>query len=564
MMLRFLERMLGRVETAAYVVAVWSFCVLFLEPIIGYYLDYRSVELGTAFMNVILLLLTVVNRLVSLKRKKSNISLLWLDILLLLVGGILLVYNPKFVIFFLLIRQSYFILEFLIFRAFEGKFYTILSTNPPVSLMLSFGMVIMAGTILLMLPASSTAGQVTPFVDALFTATSATCVTGLTVYDTGTYFSTFGQVVILLLIQIGGLGIMTLSTAFAIILGRRITLRLENVMYQMVSGTQKVNVLQLLKSIVTVTAVIEVIGAAMLYTRFIGDFEPMRAFYLSIFHSVSAFCNAGFSLFGNNMVSYVGDFTVNIGITFLIVLGGLGFTVLSELNQFIFHKGVIRRLSLHTRLVLWTTGILLLVGMVSFFFAEFNGSMHGFTLTKRLLGAWFQSVTTRTAGFNTIDISILGKATVLVTVILMFIGASPGSTGGGIKTSTFSVLVLSVKSLLKGRKELTVFNRKIPQTNVQESTSLVMLSLGIIFSILFVLLLVEPFPFEKLLFEAISAFGTVGLSMGITPDLSSLGKFLITLLMYIGRIGPLTIIYALSIKRQTTNLQYAEENIAIG
>lgn len=562
-MRKVLERMLGRVETAAYLVAVWSFCVLFLEPIIGYYLDYRSVEMGTALLNVTLLLLTIVNRLVSSLVKKNN-GLLWLDVMLLLVGGVLLAYNPKFVIFFLLIRQSYFILEFLIFRAFEGRFYTLLSSNPPVSLMLSFALVIAAGSVLLMLPAASTTKQVTPFMDALFTATSATCVTGLAVRDTGTYFSTFGQLVILILIQIGGLGIMTLSTAFAIILGRRITLRMENVMYQMVSGTQRVNVLQLLKSIVAVTAVIEVIGAVLLYSRFAGDFQPMRAFYLSIFHSVSAFCNAGFSLFSDSMVRYVDDVTVNLGITSLIILGGLGFLVLMDLNQFLFHKSNKRRLSLHTKLVLFTTLLLIVVGVVSFFATEFNGSMKGFSLVRRLLSSWFQSVTTRTAGFNTIDFSILGKAAVLVSVVLMFIGASPGSTGGGIKTSTFAVLILSVKSMLRGRKDLTVYNRKIPYTNVQESTSLVMLSLGIIFLILFILLLVEPFPFDKLLFEAVSAFGTVGLSMGITADLSSLGKFLITLLMYIGRIGPLTIIYALSIKRQSLNLQYAEENIAIG
>jgi trk system potassium uptake protein TrkH len=560
---RFWEKILRHVETAAYLVAIWSFCVLFLEPIIGYYYDYQAVETGTAWVNVVLLLLTIVNRLVSTSQKK-NPGLLGFDIMLLLVGGILLIYNPKFVIFFLLIRQSYFILEFLIFRAFEGRLYNILSSNPPISLMLSFALVIGLGTILLMLPAASTTKQVTPFVDALFTSTSATCVTGLVVRDTGTYFSTFGQVVILILIQIGGLGIMTLSTAFAIILGRRITLRMENVMYQMVSGTQRVNVLQLLKSIVVVTVIIEAIGMALLYSRFAGDYEPMRAFYMSIFHSVSAFCNAGFSLLSTSMVTYVDDITINLGITFLIILGGLGFTVLIDLNQYIFKKGKNRRLSLHTKLVLITTAVLILVGLVSFFLAEYNGSMRGFTIARRILSSWFQSVTTRTAGFNTIDFGLLGKAALLVTVVLMFIGASPGSTGGGIKTSTFAVLMLSVRSMLRGKKELTVFNRRIPQTNIQEGTSLVILALGLIFIILFILLLVEPFPFEKLLFEAVSAFGTVGLSTGITADLSSIGKFLITLLMYIGRIGPLTIIYALSIKRQTTNVQYAEENIAIG
>jgi len=430
--------------------------------------------------------------------------------------------------------------------------------------MLSFALVIAIGTVLLMMPASSASNQVTSFVDALFTATSATCVTGLIVVDTGSYFSLFGQLVILLLIQIGGLGIMTISTAFAIMLGQRITLKLENVMYQVVGGSQSLNVLQLLRSIVLVTLLIESVGALLLYTRFSAHYLPLEAFYMSIFHSVSAFCNAGFSLISVSMMGYVSDIVMNLGITFLIILGGLGFTVIIDLHRYFFIRERVKKLALHSKIVLITSGTLLVLGLTAFYITEYNGTMEGFTIAKRLLASWFQSVTTRTAGFNTIDTGSLSPASILITLALMFIGASPGSTGGGIKTTTFAVLVLSITSLLKGKRDLSICNRKIPSTNIREATSLITLSATLIFFVLFLLLIVEPFPFDKIIFEAFSAFGTVGLSTGITPLLSQTGKFLITILMYVGRIGPLTMIYAFAIKRNVVNLDYAEEKIAIG
>jgi trk system potassium uptake protein TrkH len=264
------------------------------------------------------------------------------------------------------------------------------------------------------------------------------------------------------------------------------------------------------------------------------------------------------------MMGYVSDIVMNLGITFLIILGGLGFTVIIDLNRYFFFKEGVRRLSLHTKLVLMTTGVLLVLGVAAFFLTEYHGTMEGFTIAKRLLASWFQSATTRTAGFNSIDISGLSGASILITLALMFIGASPGSTGGGIKTTTFAVLALSITSLLKGKRDLSIFNRRIPSAGIREATSLITLSAALIFFVLFVLLMVEPFPFEKLFFEAVSAFGTVGLSTGITPLLSETGKLLITLLMYVGRIGPLTMIYAFAIKRNVVNLDYAEEKIAIG
>ncbi|MDP2172608.1 MAG: TrkH family potassium uptake protein [Candidatus Cloacimonadaceae bacterium] len=557
------RKALKHIEFIAYLLAIWSFFVLFLEPIISFYMNYRRVEVYTALANIVLLLLTILNRALQ-KATKDQRKIIFFDLIMLLMGSLLMIYQAKFVIFFLLIRQTYFILQYIIFRAFEGKLYKVLTGNPPVTLMLSFALVISIGTMLLMLPAANVHNQVTPLADALFTATSATCVTGLIVRDTGTYFTLFGQLVILLLIQIGGLGIMTVSTAFAIVLGQRITLKLESVMHKMVGGTQHLDVFSLLKNIVIVTLIIECIGAVLLYLTFSGIYPPFQAFYLSVFHSVSAFCNAGFSLFDSGLMAYTDNVNVNLSITALILLGGLGFTVLIDLHRYLFIKEKIKKLSLHTKIVLLTSGVLLAVGFISYYVAEYNGLMSGFTISRRVLSSWFQSVTTRTAGFNTIDTGGLSKASILITLVLMFIGASPGSTGGGIKTTTFAVLVLSVTSMLKGKRDLGIYNRKLPQSNYREATSLITLTVGIVFFIVFILMLVEPHGFEKLLFEAISAFGTVGLSMGITADLSVAGKILITVLMYIGRIGPLTMIYAFSIRKHYLNVNYAEEKIAIG
>ena len=562
-MVNLIRKTLRQVEIAAYLLAIWSFLVLFLEPIIGFYTNYARVEFFTALANLVLLLLTILNR-VLLGESKERHRILLFDVAMLILGSIFLVSQAKFVIFSLLIRQTYFILQYILFRAFEGKLYRWLTGNPPVTLMLSFLLVILFGAILLMLPVSSKLKTVTPFMDALFTATSATCVTGLVVVDTGTHFSFFGQMVILMLIQIGGLGIMTISTVFAIILGQRINLKLENIMYQVVGGSYAVNVFQLLKSIVLVTLVIESVGTLLLFARFAQDFQPMEALFLSLFHAVSAFCNAGFSPLGNNLVSYVDSLAVNLVITALIIAGGLGFSVIIDLQHHALKKDRARKLNLHTKIVLVTTAFLLVLGFTVFYLAEYNGAMRGFSIHRRILSSWFQSVTLRTAGFNTIDLSQIGKASVLISIVLMFIGASPGSTGGGIKTTSFAVLTLSVISLLKGKRHISVFKRRIHEYNFREATGLIMLSITIILVVLFFLMLVEPHAFDKLLFEAVSAFGTVGLTLGITPQLTVIGKLLITILMYVGRIGPLTMIYAFSTRAKQININYAEEKIPIG
>ena len=562
-MRRILKLILGQVEAVAYLLAVWSLLALFLEPLISYYSDYQLVQSITAWANLLLLALAILHRLL-LREGHGTQKVVIFDLIMLGVGLLLMAYNPRFVIFFLLIRQTYFILDFILFRFSRGRVYKWLAGNPPVTVMLSFMVVIFIGTILLMLPVASTQNRVTPFVDALFTSTSATCVTGLIVYDTPTYFSQFGQIVILLLIQIGGLGIMTVSTAFALLMGRNIDLKLKNVMSQVVGGTNRINLAQLLKNILLVTGVIELLGALLLFSRFYHHHSLARALYLSVFHSVSAFCNAGFALFSDNLAGYRDNAIVSLTVPLLIILGGLGFTVIIDLFRYFFKGGQVRKLSLHSKIVLVTTGFLILGGMIAFFVMEYAGTMQGFSIHQRMLSSFFQSVTTRTAGFNTLDFGAMGKAALLVSMILMFIGASPGSTGGGIKTTTFSVLGLTMISLLKGRKEISVFKRRVPSGNFREAAGLVFLSASLVFFIVLMLLLVEPFSFEKIVFEALSAFGTVGLSTGITSSLSPLGRIMITLLMYVGRIGPLTMIYAFAIRSRKTNINYAEETIAIG
>ncbi len=557
------NRFLTYIELIAYLLALWSFAVIFLESILTTFTNYQSLELYTAIANLLLLVLTIIGRGISAE-SASKRNLIFLDLALLVMGGLLMFYQPKFVIFFLLIRQTYFILQYLIFRSFDGKLYKILTSNPPVSLMMSFAGVILIGTVLLMLPSASVRGRVTPFTDALFTATSATCVTGLIVQDTGDYFSLFGQLVILILIQIGGLGIMTISTAFALIMGKRLTLKLENLMHSVVGESEQLNVFQLLKNIVIVTILIEGIGAILLFPVFSRDMSSSLAMYHSIFHSISAFCNAGFSLFSDSLVSFVDNPLLNFTITTLIILGGIGFAVLIDLYRYVMHVDKVRKLNLHSKIVLTVSAALLVIGFVSIYIGEYSSVMEGFSINRRILSSWFQSVSARTAGFNTVDMSGLAPSSLLILMVLMFIGASPGSTGGGIKTTTFAVLGLSVISMLKGRRELSLFNRRISLSNFREATSLITLAAGIVFFIVFLLFLFEKQAFEKLLFEAISAFGTVGLSTGITSELTRIGKMLITILMYIGRIGPLTLIYALSMRKGQAKLNYAEEKIAIG
>jgi len=443
--------------------------------------------------------------------------------------------------------------------------------SPEVNLALSFFLLILAGTFLLLLPISANGSAVT-FMDALFTATSATCVTGLVVVDTGTYWSSFGQIVILILIQIGGLGIMTFSSFIAYIIARKLSLWDQSLLEFSFAGNSRKNLNYLLWTIILGTFAIEGVGAAILSMRFAQDFEIGRAVYLGIFHSISAFCNAGFSPFSDSLMGYGGDVTINFTIMTLIILGGLGFWVLYDLRNIIRHRRNIHSTSLHTRIVLSVSITLVLFGFVVFLFVGWNQSMASLSLKEKIFASLFQSVSARTAGFNTINIASLANGSLFVLLLLMFIGASPGSCGGGIKTTTFALVLAMIRSRIRNQEQVQIGNRGISESTISKAIGITfagILALGVI--IMLLLIVESPLHaqmhqrtlFIDLIFEAFSAYGTVGLSTGVTSMLSPAAKALITLLMYVGRIGPATIAIALA-GVHSRSLLYAEENVWVG
>lgn len=428
----------------------------------------------------------------------------------------------------------------------------------------TFAALILVGTFLLMLPISNTQGEWMPFIDALFTATSATCVTGLAVVDTGKYFTFFGETVLILLIQVGGLGIMTLTTLFSVGLGKRINIRHRLLIQESLNQEGPSGVIKMAMAIVKYTLIIEFIFGSILAAYFY-DKLGSKALYWGYWHAISAFCNAGFDLFGDfkSLVDYQQSVVVNLCFIMLIVLGGIGFTVIGELAR----EKRWNRFSLHTKMVLLINTALIIGGTVMIWLLEFNNDS---TLGKmaagdQFLAALFQSVSARTAGFNTIDISMLTNATLFFMMFLMFVGASSTSTGGGIKTTTFGVLVLSTLSLLRNKKETVLFNRRIDNSLIAKSNSIFILSilwLGLAF---FLLLMFDTHghPFQKVLFELFSAFGTVGLGVGITTEWNDLCKMVLIATMYIGRIGILT--FGMSFfSKETDKVRYPTENIIVG
>lgn len=442
----------------------------------------------------------------------------------------------------------------------------------PQIIAITFLGIILLGSFLLSMPISTTSGHGTSFIDALFTATSATCVTGLVVLDTKTHFNLFGQLVILLLIQTGGLGIMTLSLFTALITGKKMKLKEKVLMLGILDIDELESIKNSIYNIVKFTFIIEGVGALILSVRwYLLSKNIPNSIYLGIFHSVSAFCNAGFTLFSNNLITYYNDIIIVLVISFLIILGGLGFTVIEEIISLMRGKKQKKRLTLHTKVVLIITLLLIFIGSFIIFFTEFDHTMKNMSFKDRVLSSYFQSVTTRTAGFNTVDFAFIANSTLFLMIILMFIGGSPGGTAGGIKTSTFGIAILTVKSIIQGRRSVEVSGRVIPKTTIAKSLSIIISSLGFIVFLLFLLIYIEEERllndnyFKQLLFEAVSAFGTVGLSLGITPYLSSLGKFIIILLMFIGRIGPLTLALAIGVKEEPSSLYtYPEGKILVG
>lgn len=442
--------------------------------------------------------------------------------------------------------------------------------SPPRIFILSFGGVIFIGALLLWFPFSASKDHLR-FIDALFTSASAVCVTGLVVIDNGKDLSTLGQVITIFLFQIGGLGIITFSTVFFVLMGRGISFKGREIVQATFLHTRRRDFFIILKSILFYTLIFESVGTLLLFTRFLRDFPAGTALYQAIYHAISAFNNCGFSLFSDSLMKYQGDLLVNLTVMGLLVTGGIGFIVQYEV--FSKWKGVQKRLSVHSRMVLITTAVLILAGAFFFYFFERNHLLKDAPLLNTILASLFQSVTPRTCGFNTVDIGLLTNATLLLLIVLMFIGASPGSTGGGIKTTSTALLLLMIWNRLRGNEEVNIYSRTIPREVVSRTLSIIFasaFSVSIITSILLVTgggnlpPLESRHFFVEYLFETVSAFGTVGLSMGVTPKLNDIQKFAIVLMMFAGRVGPLTLAFSLSRTRGKKGLTYAEEGVIVG
>lgn len=460
--------------------------------------------------------------------------------------------------------------------------------NPALRLVQGFALLIAAGTGLLALPWASATGRSVGLVDALFTATSAVCVTGLVVLDTATEYSRFGQAIILVLIQLGGLGIVLATSVVMVVLGKRILLR-DRIMLQEAMGRHAVaGVVRLAREIVLVTLTIEAIGAAVLLVPLAADYPLPRALWLAVFHSVSAFNNAGFDLFSVSLRHYATNPAVVLTVAVLVLLGGIGFPVINEFLQPLYvwwqarrnppapaeetysdvpHFGRRWRLSLHARVVLMTSGGLLAAGMLLLALLEWNnpatfGALPG---PARLLASFYSAVTPRTAGFEVVRTGAFYPGTLMLTALLMFIGASPGGTGGGIKTSSFAAMFLTVRAAVRGRENAEAFGRRLPPEIVRRAWVIAAIAGGAVFAVSTLLMITERGQEPiRIFFETVSAFATVGLSTGLTPLLTVSGKLLITMMMFMGRVGPLTLAVALAERRQPGVVDFPEERVMIG
>lgn len=426
---------------------------------------------------------------------------------------------------------------------------------------LGFSAVILLGTFFLMLPVSSRAGTGTPFFDALFTSTSAVCVTGLVVYDTVTYWSWFGQLVLLLLIQIGGMGVITVAAAFAMISGRKITLMQRSTMQEAIAAPHVGGIVRLTHFIIKTTLLIELTGAAVMAPVFCRDFG-IRGVWMALFHSVSAFCNAGFDLMGakspfSSLTGYVVQPVVNLTVMALIIVGGIGFLTWEDIRT---NKLHFRKYRMQSKVILWTNAFLLIVPAIYFFFCEFSALEPG----ERTFASLFQAVSPRTAGFNTVDLTAMSEAGRWMIIILMLIGGSPGSTAGGMKTTTVAVLFATAISTFRHREEAHFFGRRIENSAVRNAATILLMYLVLFFSGSLMISIMEGIPMLTSLFETASAVGTVGLTLGVTPELGVLSRLILILLMFLGRVGGLTLIFAALSGTKKTAQKLPQEKITVG
>lgn len=440
----------------------------------------------------------------------------------------------------------------------------IIKTIKPIHVLpIGFLVVILIGTFLLTLPISTHDGGLS-FLDAFFTATSATCVTGLIVVDTGTTFTTFGQVVVITMIQLGGLGFMTVVTLLFIAVGKKVSLKERMTIAESLGENKLQGMLTLVKNVVKVTFIIEFIGAILLSVRFIPLYGP-RGIWYAIFHSISAFCNAGFDLIGNyqSLVPFVKDPAVSLTICALVISGGLGFGVIMDL----WHNRSYKKLRIHSRLVLWMTGLFLIIPAIMFLLFEFNNTtMTDLTFTEKIMAAFFQSVTCRTAGFNTIDQIALTDASKLLSIIIMFIGAAPAGTAGGIKVTTIAVLLLSVRALTHNKPDTEIMKRSISQATIRKAVSIFFIGLStlLVFTLTVVAIEGNKIPFIDQLYELTSAIATVGLSAGLTAVSTNITRLMICCLMFMGRVGILTIALVMGDNSNKPIIKYPEADIMVG
>ncbi len=452
-----------------------------------------------------------------------------------------------------------------------------LDLKPTQVLVLGFLFLIVIGTVLLSLPAASISGESVGFVNALFTATSAVCVTGLVVVNTLAHWTVFGKTVILFLIQIGGLGFMTITTTLFILLGRKIRLKERLIIQEALNQYTLSGMVRLTINILIGTVLLEGVGAAILSAKFIPEYGFGPGLYMGVFHAISAFCNAGFDIVGgSSLVPFAGDVLVNLTVMGLIVLGGLGFSVWLDLIRVTSEKLEKRftwqmwftKLSLHSKFVLVLTVALLSIGFLFFLIVEgMNPETLGAVGWKsKILGAMFQSVTPRTAGFNTLPLDKMTHASMFMTIILMFIGGSPAGTAGGIKTVTMGVIFLEVLSVVRAKEDTELFGRRIPASTVKRALAVIMISLTTVIFVTMILSLTETGSFLELFFETVSAFGTVGLTLGLTGNLTTIGKLVIAVTMFIGRLGPITMAVAFSLKssHSKNKVKLPEERLMVG
>lgn len=429
-------------------------------------------------------------------------------------------------------------------------------------ILLGFAGVILLGALLLMLPISSAERVVTPFNEALFTSTSAVCVTGLVVKDTGSYWSSFGQAVIITLIQIGGLGVVTIAASFSMLAGRRISLMQRSTMQDAISAPKVGGIVKLTKFIITGTFIIEAVGAVSMMPIFCKNFGA-KGIWMSVFHSVSAFCNAGFDILGTegnqfcSLTPYTSNPVINITVMLLIVIGGIGFLTWDDICN---NKFKIKKYSMQSKIILLTSLILILLPAIYFFIFDYSD----YSIGNRLLASLFQSVTTRTAGFNTTDLTKLTRPSQAIMIFLMLVGGSPGSTAGGLKTTTMAVLILNAFACFKRKENVCAFGRRIDDSVIKNAATIVMMYITLFFIGGVSICTIEKLPLVASLFETASAIGTVGLTLGITPKLSLASQLILIVLMYLGRVGSLTLIYATLSGKKQINAKLPLEKITVG